>query len=192
MKVSNTSQRLKEAMNKKGLKQVDILNRIQPLCEKYNIKMGSNDLSQYVTGKVEPSQKKLKALAEALDTNEIWLMGYNVTDSPDLKILEKEDYLVMPMDIEKAGIKKGNKIKTKDLMTLIKGLIFLNDQYKKDNKELEKLGEKLENNIITEEEFKRLKYLMEENKKDIDNQFKEMVANIIVKDTENKGDLKNE
>ncbi len=84
MKTSNTSQRLKEIMNIKGLKQIDILNKIEPICKKYEVKMGSNDLSQYVTGKVEPSQKKLSVLAEALETNEVWLMGYDVTMEPNL------------------------------------------------------------------------------------------------------------
>lgn len=183
MKVSNTSQRLKEVMNKKGLKQVDILNKIQPLCKKYNIKMGSNDLSQYVTGKVEPSEKKLKALAEVLGTNEIWLMGYDVTDSPDLKILGENDYLTLPIDIEKAGIKKGNEIKASDLTTLIKGLLFLIDEYKNDNERLKYLADKLDNDKITKDEFKELNYIMFKSRKEIDNQFKEMIANIIVKDS---------
>lgn len=78
MKKYTTSQRLKQIMSLKGIKQIDILKKVQPICKDWNIKMGSNDLSQYVTGKVEPSQKKLSVLAEALDTNEVWLMGYDV------------------------------------------------------------------------------------------------------------------
>lgn len=84
MKRSSTSERLKEIMNKNGIKQIDILNKIQPICKKWGVKMGSNDLSQYVTGKVEPSQKKLSVLAEALNTNEVWLMGYDVPMNKDL------------------------------------------------------------------------------------------------------------
>lgn len=78
MKKYTTSQRLKQIMALKNIKQIDILNKVQPLCKQWGIKMGSNDLSQYVTGKVEPSQKKLSVLAEALNTNEVWLMGYDV------------------------------------------------------------------------------------------------------------------
>ena len=114
MKVSNTSQRLKEVMATKGLKQIDVLNQIKPLCKKYNIKLGSNDLSQYVTGKVIPSQKKLSLLAEFFGTNEVWLMGYDV--SPEQlnyykSISQKE--LKQLIKVEQNEINKINKhIKT--------------------------------------------------------------------------------
>ena len=67
-------------MREKGLRQIDILHKVEPLCQKYNIKLGSNDLSQYVTGKVEPRPKKLCVLAEALEVSEVWLMGYGVKE----------------------------------------------------------------------------------------------------------------
>lgn len=78
MKVSNTSERLKELMNKHGYRQVDILEKCKPYCEKYNIKLGRNDLSQYVSGRVEPKQDKLTVLALALNVSEAWLMGFDV------------------------------------------------------------------------------------------------------------------
>ena len=59
MKERNTSDRLKEIMAKNGLRQIDILNKAIPFCKKYNVKLGRNDLSQYISGKVEPSQKKI-------------------------------------------------------------------------------------------------------------------------------------
>lgn len=93
MKKCTISQRLKEIMNLMGIKQIDILNKAQPICEKLGIKMGSNDLSQYVTGKVEPSQKKLSVLAEALDTNEVWLMGYDIPMDKDFKGFIYDDNL---------------------------------------------------------------------------------------------------
>lgn len=77
MKEKNTSDRLKEIMAKKGLRQIDILNKAIPFCKKYNVKLGRNDLSQYISGKVEPSQKKLTVLAEALEVSEAWLLGYD-------------------------------------------------------------------------------------------------------------------
>ena len=40
--------------------------------------MGSNDLSQYVTGKIEPGQFKLIVLGQALGVSEAWLMGFDV------------------------------------------------------------------------------------------------------------------
>ena len=76
-KKSNTAERLKEIMKQRGLKQIDIVNAAQPFCEKYGVKLGRNDVSQYVAGKVEPNQRKLTILALALNVSEVWLMGYD-------------------------------------------------------------------------------------------------------------------
>lgn len=83
MKSSNTASRLKEIMETKGLRQVDILTAAKPFCEKYGIKLGRNDLSQYVSGKVEPGSDKLTILGLALDVSETWLMGYDVDPARD-------------------------------------------------------------------------------------------------------------
>ena len=61
------------------MRQVDILKAAEPFCIKYGVKLGKNDLSQYVSGKVEPRQDKLTILGLALDVSEAWLMGYNVS-----------------------------------------------------------------------------------------------------------------
>lgn len=84
----NTSDRLKQLMNERKLKQVDILNLSLPYCKKYNIKMNKSDISQYVSGKVEPSQEKLVVLGMALNVSEAWLMGFDV--SPIRKDNSKE------------------------------------------------------------------------------------------------------
>ena len=78
MKISNTSKRLKQLMEGMHLKQVDILNMARPICIEYGIKLSKTDLSQYVSGKVEPGAEKLTVLAKALGVQETWLMGYDV------------------------------------------------------------------------------------------------------------------
>lgn len=78
MKKTSTSDRLKEIMKSRNLRQVDILEKIKPYSQKYGIKMNKSDLSQYVSGIVEPGQEKLSILGMALNVNEVWLMGYNV------------------------------------------------------------------------------------------------------------------
>lgn len=77
-KITTTSERLKEVMQKKGWKQIDIVNAAQPYCKKYGVKLGRNDISQYISGKVEPNQRKLTILALALNVSEVWLMGYEL------------------------------------------------------------------------------------------------------------------
>lgn len=85
MKSSSTSERLKQIMNERSLRQVDILEAAKPFCEKYGVKLAKNDLSQYVSGKVEPRQEKLTILGLALNVSETWLMGYDVRRERDEK-----------------------------------------------------------------------------------------------------------
>ena len=90
MNKTTTSARLKQIMADRGLKQIDILNLAKPYAEKYNMKLGSNDLSQYVTGKVEPSQYKLTLLAETLGVNPAWLMGFDVPMKKETTYYDKQ------------------------------------------------------------------------------------------------------
>ena len=70
-------ERLNQAMKIRSLKQVDVLEAAKPYCDKYGIKLTKSDLSQYVSGKVEPRQEKLTILSLALSVSEAWLMGYD-------------------------------------------------------------------------------------------------------------------
>lgn len=156
MKITNTSARLKEIMREKNIKQIDILKMIQPICERDNIKMGSNDLSQYVTGKVEPSQKKLSALAEALDTNEVWLMGYDVPKGRNDIVTLNDEYTYI-LDENWGNIPKGSKIKVKNIPKYIDELSnFVEDMKNRVNR-LEILTAKVKNNSpLSNEEEKEL------------------------------------
>lgn len=78
MKPSTTAERLQEAMNIRGLKQVDVLRLAEPYCRAYGVNLGKTALTQYVSGKIVPRQDKLTILGLALDVSEVWLMGYDV------------------------------------------------------------------------------------------------------------------
>jgi transcriptional regulator with XRE-family HTH domain len=78
LKKVHSSIRIKEIMNELDLRQVDVLRLAKPICDKYGEKLGKNDLSQYVTGKTEPGQRKLFVLGKALGVNPSWLMGLDV------------------------------------------------------------------------------------------------------------------
>lgn len=85
-----TADRLNQLMRERDLKQIDILELSKPYCEKYNVKLNKNDLSQYISNKYSPSQEKLTILSMALKVNEVWLMGYDVPSGIDaLKNLEQ-------------------------------------------------------------------------------------------------------
>lgn len=78
MKKHTTSERLREYMEIYNLKQVDILKMAKPYTEKYGVKLNKNDLSQYVSGKVEPGQDKTFILSKALNVDPAWIMGVDV------------------------------------------------------------------------------------------------------------------
>ena len=78
MKISTTSERLKEYMHIHRLRQVDIIEMVKPFCADLDVKFNKSDLSQYVSGKTEPGQDKLVILSKALKVSEPWLMGYDV------------------------------------------------------------------------------------------------------------------
>lgn len=93
MNRTNTAKRLKQIMSERNLKQVDILNLVLPICAKYNVKMNKSDISQYVSGKTEPSQDKLVVLGMALNVTEAWLMGFDVSpDRKDTSLKAEEDF----------------------------------------------------------------------------------------------------
>lgn len=79
MKKSNTAERLREIMQARNLRQVDILR----LCAPYSTateRLTKSDLSQYVNGVTTPGQFKLTILASGLGVDEAWLMGYDELD----------------------------------------------------------------------------------------------------------------
>jgi transcriptional regulator with XRE-family HTH domain len=78
LKKENVSIRLKAIMKERKLRQIDILNKAKPFCDKYGVKLNKSDLSQYVSGLVEPGQEKLTILGESLGVSEAWLMGFDV------------------------------------------------------------------------------------------------------------------
>lgn len=78
MERSSTSARLRQLMSETGLRQVDILEKSKPFQKQLGVKMGRSALSQYVTGKSKPDDKKLYLLSKTLNVSEAWLMGYDV------------------------------------------------------------------------------------------------------------------
>ena len=90
MERSSTSKRLRQLMSERNLRQVDILEKSKPFQKQLGVKMGRSALSQYVTGKSKPDDKKLYLLSKTLDVSETWLMGYDtdIKRVPDDKRVE--------------------------------------------------------------------------------------------------------
>ena len=68
MKVSNFADRLKEALDIRGMKQSE-------LCEIGHFDKGQ--VSSWLSGKYSPRQKNIDALSRILSVNEAWLLGYD-------------------------------------------------------------------------------------------------------------------
>lgn len=69
MKKKELCDRLQEAMGVRGLRAVDIVERT-------GIPKGT--ISYYISGKTEPKSDRLYLIAQALNVNEAWLLGYDV------------------------------------------------------------------------------------------------------------------
>ncbi len=78
MEKVSTAERLKELMEERGLRQIDILNLAMPFCKANRVKLGRSAIAQYLSGKVVPGQTKIFILAKALNVSEAWLSGFNV------------------------------------------------------------------------------------------------------------------
>ena len=80
-KPATTAERLREAMERKGMRQADVVEaaKLYSKSPVYDgVKLNKSDLSQYCSGKVEPKQDKLTLLGAVLDVSEAWLMGFDV------------------------------------------------------------------------------------------------------------------
>lgn len=83
-RVATTAERLREAMDVAGKKQLDLAKATE---------LSHSTISRYLSGQMEPKQKAISRLAVVLGVSEMWLWGYDVPMSrtPEQK---KNDDLV--------------------------------------------------------------------------------------------------
>lgn len=67
--IDTCAKRIAKALSIRGMKQSE-------LCEK--TKIPKSAISQYVSGAFEPKQDRIFLIAQALDVDPVWLMGYDV------------------------------------------------------------------------------------------------------------------
>lgn len=132
MKASNTAERLKKIMHERGLKQIDIIRYSKPFCEKYNIPLNKNDLSQYISGKTEPGQRKLTILSEALNVSPVWLMGFDVPMEKEVNIGARSSIDSVKKEINNLANSEMNKAGKETLINMVD---FYHEQTIKENKE---------------------------------------------------------
>ncbi len=101
MIVDTFTNRLNQAMNEQGLRQIDLVKKTKLVMEKYikNYKGNGIDkslLNKYIKGVAIAKQDKMYILAKALNVSEGWLMGYDVDKDRDW--IEDEDYSTLMID----------------------------------------------------------------------------------------------
>ena len=94
-KNSTTSDRLKEAMSLRQMKQADLARATG---------LAKGGISNYVMGRYEPKSDVISKLAKALNCSEMWLWGYDVpmertssqksSPADELKLTEGEEMLL--------------------------------------------------------------------------------------------------
>lgn len=78
-KVATFGQRLREGLDRQGITQTELARRSG---------ISKSSISRYVKGDWEGKQEAVYALAQALEVNEAWLMGYDV---PPVRGAARED-----------------------------------------------------------------------------------------------------
>ncbi len=101
-KMGEFSQRLVQMMEKRGLRQADLV-------EKTGISRSL--ISAYVLGKHDPKDENLKVLADVLNCDALWLAGYDGIEEDD----------------EKAFLEKFRVLNVEDKRTILTLLNFMND-----------------------------------------------------------------
>ncbi len=112
MKVKTFSERLKEALRIRNVRQIE-------LSEKANIPKSA--ICQYLSGRFSPKQDRLADIAAALEVSEAWLMGYDVpiSQTPLQQPTEQKAPTVTDNDL-KAALFDGNKEVTEEMWDEVK------------------------------------------------------------------------
>ncbi|WP_167957517.1 aminotransferase class I/II-fold pyridoxal phosphate-dependent enzyme [Anaerosporobacter faecicola] len=108
MEQGTFAERLKYAMDKQGMKQVDL---IQLAVEK-GVKLGKSHVSQYVSGKTVPRADMIRFLAEALHVEDKWLKGEQVSVGTEItRSGDAKQIIVESNNNKKIGGNKMREIK---------------------------------------------------------------------------------
>ncbi len=126
IKQFTTSDRLKQIMRERNLKQVDILNMARPHCKEHNVKLNKSDLSQYISGRSDPKQDKLTILGMALNVNPVWLMGFDVPIAP----ISYDD---TPPSVDRCGNRRPNNLDTRSSEEKFYDQVRRNMKYLREN-----------------------------------------------------------
>ena len=81
MQKEQFASRLQASMQKKGIKQIELVR----LAEEKGFKLGKSHISQYVSGKTLPRKEVLQFLADTLQVDGAWLAGETVNTEKEVR-----------------------------------------------------------------------------------------------------------
>lgn len=91
-RVATTAERLKEAMQDAGKKQIDVAKETG---------LSHSTVSRYLSGAVEPRQDATHKLAVLLGVSELWLWGYAVPKSRSAEQKKNDDLVAVIAKLRK-------------------------------------------------------------------------------------------
>lgn len=100
--------RLREMMDEKGMRQADLVAATG---------IDRSLISSYVTGRYEPKDENLQAIAKVLNCDPMWLMGYDGVEEGD----------------ESVFLSKFRELNKEDKRTILTLLNFMNDHERRNN-----------------------------------------------------------
>ena len=115
------SERLKAAMNKQNVKQIDLVRAAQS----QGIKLGKSHISQYVSGKTVPRTDILLFLAKTLQVEEEWLIGVSDMESDTAISASKNRDLLDKNDASNNIQTTSVEIISRDISNKVETTIFL-------------------------------------------------------------------
>ena len=96
---ANMKDRLKQAMDYRGLKAVDIVERC---------KIPKSAVSYYLSGRSEPKNERLYIIAKMLGVSEAWLLGYDVPMERSMEQKDVDELAALSERIKKEAEFKSN------------------------------------------------------------------------------------
>lgn len=76
--VSSFKDRLKELLEMRNMKQIDLVKLTQENAKTYGKALTRSMVSRYLSGEYEPNSSNIVMIAELLEVSEAWLLGFDV------------------------------------------------------------------------------------------------------------------
>ena len=106
MENTTFAKRLNEALEQRGLKQVDLIRA----AEAAGVKLGKSQVSQYVSGKAVPRKNIMAFLAGALGVETEWLCGASDVLKERNILKEQKEFGVPKGEVKMREFKKSTKL----------------------------------------------------------------------------------